>query len=110
VREVLGVNLDTKDINHPSYPTAIPEPRIHPEFLALVQRFLTCGQLDTNGENRLRHGHGHTQEEMYSIKYTQLGRIPDLVVYPETEEQVMKLVATAKEHNVSLIPYGAEPM
>src|SRR5207244_6970496 len=35
-----------------------------------------------------------------------LGRVPDLVVYPETEAQVTNLIETAKKHNVSLIPYG----
>src|SRR2546426_9622076 len=55
---------------------------------------------------RLRHGHGHTQEEMYSIKYTRLGRIPDIVVYPESEAEVVNLVEAAKKYGVSLIPYG----
>ena len=35
-----------------------------------------------------------------------MDRIPDLVVYPETEEQVTKLVEAGKKHEVSLIPYG----
>jgi alkyldihydroxyacetonephosphate synthase len=43
---------------------------------------------------------------MYSIKYTNLGRIPDIVVYPENEEQVVRLVESAKKHGASLIPYG----
>jgi alkyldihydroxyacetonephosphate synthase len=43
---------------------------------------------------------------MYAIKYTRLGRIPDLVVYPESETQVVALVETAKAHDVSLIPFG----
>ena len=43
---------------------------------------------------------------MYSIKYTRLGRIPDIVVYPESEAEVVNLVEAAKKHGVSLIPYG----
>jgi alkyldihydroxyacetonephosphate synthase len=106
VREVLESDIDPKEVHRPSYPTAIPEPHITPEFLAELQTFLTANQIDTNGEIRLRHGHGHTQEEMYCIKYTHLGRIPDLVVYPETEAQVVSLVEAGKKHDVSLIPYG----
>ncbi|HYR92003.1 MAG TPA: FAD-binding oxidoreductase [Terriglobia bacterium] len=106
VREVLESDINPRDTNRPDYPTAIPEPHINPQFLANLQTFLTADQIDSNGEVRLRHGHGHTQEEMYSIKYTQLGRIPDLVVYPKTEAQVLSLVEAAKKHDASLIPYG----
>ena len=106
VRDVLECDVHPGNINRPSYPTEIPEPHISTEFLADVQRFLNANQLERSGEVRLRHGHGHTQEEMYSIKYTKLGRIPDLVVYPETEAQVMSLVEAAKKHGVALIPYG----
>ena len=106
VRETLECDVHPRNINNPKYPTDIPEPHIPLEFLSEVKGFLKPNQLDTNGEVRLRHGHGHTQEEMYSIKYTKLGRIPDLVVYPETEEQVMGLVGAAQKHGISLIPYG----
>ena len=106
VREVLECDVNPKNINKPSYPTAIPEPHISSGFLEELKTYLTANQLGTDGEARLRHGHGHTQEEMYSIKYTNLGRIPDLVVYPETEAQVVSLVDAAKKHGVSLIPFG----
>jgi alkyldihydroxyacetonephosphate synthase len=106
VREVLESDVRPANINRPNYPTEIPEPHISPEFLENLQRFLAPNQIERSGEVRLRHGHGHTQEEMYSIKYTKLGRIPDLVVYPETEAHVMSLVEAAKKHDVVLIPYG----
>jgi alkyldihydroxyacetonephosphate synthase len=106
VREVLQINVNAKDVNQPHYPTLIPEPQIAPEFLADLQKFLSTTQIDTNGEVRLRHGHGHTQEEMYAIKYGRLGRIPDLVLYPEAENQVVQLVEAAKRHNAVVIPYG----
>jgi alkyldihydroxyacetonephosphate synthase len=106
VRETLECDVTPKNINQPHYPTSIPEPCIQPDFLAAIQKFLSPSQIDANGEVRMRHGHGHTQEEMYSIKYTRLGRIPDLVVYPSAEDQVTALVEAAKAHDVSLIPYG----
>jgi alkyldihydroxyacetonephosphate synthase len=106
VREMLECDVSPKGVHQAHYPTSVPEPRIKPEFLAGLQKFLSPNQIDNDGEVRLRHGHGHTQEEMYAIKYTHLGRIPDLVVYPESETQVVALVETAKAHDVSLIPFG----
>ena len=34
VREVLGVQVDPREVHQPSYPTSVHEPRITPEFLA----------------------------------------------------------------------------
>src|SRR5207302_1634768 len=106
VREVLQCDVNPRNMNAPSYPTTIPDPQVSSAFVNDLKQFLRPDQLDKAGEMRLRHGHGHTQEEMYSIKYTRLGRIPDVVIYPETEAQVMDLVEAAKKYAVSLIPYG----
>jgi alkyldihydroxyacetonephosphate synthase len=106
VREVLEVDLDAREVHTPHYPTAIPDPILPRELLDALKTLLSPAQIDTNGEMRLRHGHGHTQEEMYAIKYAQLGRTPDVVVYPDSEEQVTGLVEVAKKHGATLIPYG----
>ncbi len=55
---------------------------------------------------RLRHGHGHTQEEIYALRHGRLARVPDLVVWPSTEEQVEALVEAASACGVCLIPFG----
>ncbi len=106
VREVLQVDLDPGEIHQPRYPTAIPDPIFPEDLRAALGGFLSPSQVELNGEIRLRHGHGHTQEEMFSIKYTQLGRIPDVVVYPESEQQVARLVEISAQHHATLIPYG----
>jgi alkyldihydroxyacetonephosphate synthase len=106
VREVLEINLDPRDIHPPQYPTSIPEPLLSSALLSALQAVLGSTQIDRTPEIRLRHGHGHTQEEMFAIKYAQLGRVPDVVVYPESEEQVTRLVELARQHDATLIPYG----
>src|SRR5258705_143604 len=106
VRETLEADVSPRDIHQPHYPTSIPEPSVKPDFMAAIQQILSANQIHTDAELRLRHGHGHTQEEMYAIKYTRLGRVPDVVVHPENDAQVTALVETAKKHGVSLIPYG----
>jgi alkyldihydroxyacetonephosphate synthase len=106
VRETLEVDVNPKEVHQPQYPTATPEPILSDELMSALRGLLSPAQIETGGEIRMRHGHGHTQEEMFSIKYAQLGRIPDVVVYPESEEQVAKLVEIAKQHNATLVPYG----
>ena len=43
---------------------------------------------------------------MYAIKYGRIERVPDLVVFPETVEQVTAIVEQATQHDVCLVPYG----
>ncbi|MFM9904661.1 MAG: FAD-binding oxidoreductase [Pyrinomonadaceae bacterium] len=106
IRETLEIDLDVRDQHTNSYPTEIPAPVESPAFTKAISAFLSDNQIDTDGENRLRHGHGHTQEEMFSIKHNKLGRIPDMVVYPESEQQVAGLILAAKENDVALLPFG----
>ncbi len=106
IRETLEIELDPKDVHQTSYPTEIPGPRENQNFSAEIKTFLSDAQIDAGGENRLRHGHGHTQEEMFAIKHKRLGRIPDMIVYPESEDQVAQLIEAAKKHDAVLIPFG----
>lgn len=94
------------DLNPPHYPPAIPPPRRNAAFESAVRKHLAADQLRDDPELRLRHGHGHTQEEMHAIKYGLLARVPDWVAYPADQEQVEALVAAARRHDVCLIPYG----
>jgi alkyldihydroxyacetonephosphate synthase len=106
IRGLFGVDLPIHDTHDSAYPPDIPPPRESPAFLGEVRGLLPEHAFSTDPEIRLRHGHGHTLEEMYAIKYGRLERVPDLVVFPETEEQVEGLVAAAVRHDVCLVPYG----
>ena len=106
VQKKIHPDVSPFDLNRPHYPPAIPEAREHPLFGAAIRKHLRDDQISSDSELRLRHGHGHTQEEMYAIKYGRLARVPDLVVLPSAEEQVVPLVEAARRYDVCLIPYG----
>ena len=106
IRSILDVNLDVEDTHDSAYPPEVPSPRENHDFLKKARSILPQGALSTDTEIRLRHGHGHALEEMYSIKYETLDRVPDLVMYPSEESQVAALVAAAVSHDVCLVPYG----
>lgn len=103
---VLGVELDLHDTHDSAYPPRIPPPREHPGFMAELRDALPEPSLVTDSRVRLRHGHGHTLEDIYRVRYGCIDRVPDLVVYPESEDDVTRLVDLAVRHDVCLIPYG----
>jgi alkyldihydroxyacetonephosphate synthase len=102
----IGLALDPSDVHVEHYPPALPEPHRNEKFLEDVLETLDGAALSFDPEIRLRHGHGHTQEEMYAIKYGSVERIPDAVVYPSREEDVEALAEAALRHDVCLVPYG----
>lgn len=106
MQDVMNVRIDPRETNDWSYPPEIPEPRDNDGFDAEIAKFLDDDQVTTDGIARLRHGHGHTQEEMFLIKYGTLPRVPDLVVFPKNENEVALLVQAAQKHDVVLIPFG----
>lgn len=106
VREVTGAELSRQDMHRPAYPPAVPDSRFDPALAAELRRCLNEDQISLEPLIRLRHGHGHTQEEMYALRYGGFARVPDVVVYPEDDEQVSELVRAAVAHDACLIPYG----
>jgi len=106
IEDVMAIQIEPRDVHESAYPVKIPEPIRNAAFQDAIRTFLAEDQLTDAPQIRLRHGHGHTQEEMYAIKYGQVKRVPDLVVYPSEEEHVIRMVELAKEHGCCLIPYG----
>ncbi len=104
--EVIGVPIEPFDVNKSSYPPGVPDRHVNSGFELAVARVLDETQRSTDALVRLRHGHGHTQEEMWAIKHGALPRVPDLVLYPASDEDVRGVVEAAIAHGVCVIPYG----
>jgi alkyldihydroxyacetonephosphate synthase len=106
-RDVLDAPLGPREVHPSAYPTPVPERRRCGAFEEAVAAELAPDQITADPQVRMRHGHGHTQEDMWAIKYGQLERVPDLVLQPRSDAQVQSIVRLAREHGVCLIPYGA---
>ena len=106
IEKTLGVTIDPSDVHAPAYPPPIPPTLASAELVAALAAVVGDAHVTTDPEQRLRRGHGHTQAEMYAIKYSRLERVPDVVVLPETEDQIVELMAIAQTHAACVIPYG----
>ena len=106
IRKVMGVDFPANDTHDSSFPPELPAPRASPGFLGAVGEILPADAISSDPLVRLRHGHGHTLEEIYAIRYGRLERVPDLVVFPASEAEVTAIVEAATRHDVCLVPYG----
>ena len=106
IRKVMETDLPPADTHDSSYPPEVPAARDNLPFQNEIRELLPDDAVVDDPLIRLRHGHGHTLEEMYAIRHGRLERVPDLVVYPSTEDQVTAIVESALRHDVCLVPYG----
>eukprot|EP00921_Rhytidocystis_pertsovi_P021651 GHVQ01034574.1.p1 GENE.GHVQ01034574.1~~GHVQ01034574.1.p1 ORF type:complete len:808 (+),score=94.83 GHVQ01034574.1:163-2586(+) len=82
-----------------------PIVRVQAEFENAVRNMFDI-DMSMTAEERLFHTHGHTVEEIFTLRYGSFDRVPDAVVYPKTHEEVEIVVRLAVRYNVVLIPYG----
>ncbi len=104
--DILKAPLAYENRNEPHYPPAVPAARRDDKLLATLRGFLREEQLSDDPLVRLRRGHGHTGAEIWAIRYGRLERVPDLVVFPESHDEVVKLVEAARQHGACLVPFG----
>ncbi|WP_336368253.1 FAD-binding oxidoreductase [Marinobacter sp. C2H3] len=60
----------------------------------------------TDPETRVRHARGQSLPDWLALRSGELGRVPDGVAFPNSAEDVRRLMDYAREHPVQLIPYG----
>jgi len=102
----LGATLTYQKQTPSHYPPNIPASRA-PKSLTL-ELIAAVGEsaVTVDDRVRLRHGHGHTASEIWGVRESGLARIPDVVVFPHSGEQVEALVEIARNEQAALVPYG----
>jgi len=106
VQRTIHPDVTPFDLNPSRYPPSVPAPRANPAFEAEIRKRLAADQIRDDAELRLRRGHGHGLDEMWAIKYERIARVPDLVVFPASDAEVVAIVEAARRHDVCLVPYG----
>lgn len=106
--EVLGVPFRPEDVAEEIQDKKIPAAKRNDAFLKAVHDQFESDRLAQDDKDRLAHSHGQLSvDEIYRLLYdSPLDRVVDLVCYPQSEEEVQKIVRLANEHKVVLVPYG----
>ncbi len=73
---------------------SVPKSTILPSFLV------------THPIDRLLHSQGQSFPDWIALKHGKIDSFPDAIAYPKTNEDIQKIIAFARENEISLIPYG----
>ena len=60
------------------------------EFVVAVQPH--CQKLSTSDADRTFHSHGHTCQEIYTVRYDKFHRCVDAVIWPRTHADIVAIV------------------
>jgi alkyldihydroxyacetonephosphate synthase len=84
----------------------LPERRTAPAFEADLQAQLHTDQVHTSDDERLRHSFGRSYRDLVRLRNGLIHNPTDMVLYPQSSEDVERIVQLAVEHDVCLIPFG----
>ena len=76
-------------------------------FIDAIESSFAEDKLSLSDDERILHSHGqNSPDEVFKVLYDKLDKFTDLIIYVETEEDVVLLIDLAKKHNVCLVPFG----
>ena len=84
----------------------LPEACINSRFLSKLRSFLEPTQIFESPRERVIHAYGKGFRDLFRLRRGRAVAAPDLVVYPESESDVLSLLRAAAEHDVVVIPFG----
>jgi alkyldihydroxyacetonephosphate synthase len=85
----------------------IPPPVVPAGLRADLEAAVGAEQVSSGDHDRVVHGRGKSLTDLVRQRRGDLGRLPDVVVRPGGEEEVVALVRAALEADAVLIPFGA---
>jgi len=107
VEKVLGIKINPSDKREELADKYVAPVRRNQPFIQAVEQAFKRDQFTFDDKVRLLHSHGQTTtDEVYKVLYERLERFADMVFFPETEEDVVRIVELAKAHDICLVPYG----
>lgn len=84
----------------------LPSSRLSGEALTKLKDRLPASTILTSDFERAFHVRGKSYHDLLHLRDGKLDGAPDAVVYPEDQDQALRLVQWADENDVAVVPYG----
>src|SRR5215216_5157110 len=85
----------------------VPATQLPGELRARLADAVGAEHVSTRDHDRVVHGRGKSLTDLVRQRRGDLGRLPDVVVRPGAEGQVVGIVQAALDHDAVVIPFGA---
>jgi alkyldihydroxyacetonephosphate synthase len=103
----LGVEEDEADAPHvPIEAVRLREAIRHDGFLAELRLWMRADQISDSRHERVIHAYGKGFRDLFRMRRGMAEGAPDLVLYPESEHDVLMTLRAAARHDVVVIPFG----
>lgn len=106
IRTRLGLTADQRTPAADPQAIAVPASRLDAAAIAALQAAVGVEQLALDRDTRLGHSLGKSYRDLLRARRGEVGRVPDAVAFPGTQDEVERLVAVARIHRLVLVPFG----
>lgn len=107
VREVIGVDITLPVPGvQPLSAYDVPASRLPDELHQQLTGLIGAANVLTDDETRVIHAFGKGVRDLVRVRRGEFGRVPDVVVYPGSEEDVVAIVDAVVAADGVLIPFG----
>src|SRR5690606_29742832 len=107
VLDRIGIDLSAPGTPPPSFEDiAVPAPQLPTELAATLRSALGDEHVVTEDLDRVVHTYGKGLADLVRVRAGYLPRVPDVVVYPGSEDEVRAVVDAVVASDSVLIPFG----
>ena len=107
VLEVMDVDLDAIPVRRPQFSDLdVPASQLSEDLRTKLVEAAGEANVFLDDEVRVAHCYGKGVRDLIRLRQNNLGRVPDVVVYPGTEDEVVAILDAVIAADGVLIPYG----
>lgn len=106
IRQKLGMSVERVTLPVGREQVAVPAPNVNLRFVQALRETLKSEQLSTDDTDRLNRSFGKSYPNLWHARQGFVPQAPDLVVWPNGHDDVVKIIELANAHGVCVVPFG----
>src|SRR5437762_2063330 len=107
VKTVIDVDVTKAPAAAPHFDSfPVPPSLASPELRSSLQAIVGSENLKDDALDRVVHAYGKGLRDLVRVRRGDMGRLPDLVAYPGSEDEVARIIKVALSADAVVIPFG----